>query len=62
MMSLSPGGTDCGPAGQAAGREGGLDPQCNGSDEREVIVKERVAVCEHFLGRVACIWMLTCTV
>ncbi|OJJ58392.1 hypothetical protein ASPSYDRAFT_90561 [Aspergillus sydowii CBS 593.65] len=42
-MSLSPGGTDCGPAGQAAGREGGLDPQCNGSDEREVIVKERVA-------------------
>lgn len=51
MMSFSPGGTDCGPAGQAAGREGGLDPQCNGPDEHEVIVKERVAVREHLLRR-----------
>ncbi|GCB23320.1 putative transcriptional regulatory protein YJL206C [Aspergillus awamori] len=53
MMSFRPGATDCGPTGQATGREGGLDFQRNGSDEHEVMVKERVAVCEHFPTRVA---------
>jgi hypothetical protein len=53
MMSFRPGATNCGPTGQAAGREGGLDFQRNGSDEHEVMVKERVAVCEHFPTRVA---------
>ncbi|GKZ61867.1 hypothetical protein AnigIFM49718_008934 [Aspergillus niger] len=52
-MSFRPGATDCGPTGQATGREGGLDFQRNGSDEHEVMVKERVAVCEHFPTRVA---------
>ncbi|KAL6232121.1 hypothetical protein BDW75DRAFT_247397 [Aspergillus navahoensis] len=42
MMSFRPGGTEYGPIGQA-GREGGLDPQWNGVDEHEVVVKERVA-------------------
>ena len=54
MMSFRPGGTDCGSTAQAAGRESGLEPQCNGQDEHDVMVKERVAVCKHFLGRVAC--------
>ncbi|GKZ27795.1 hypothetical protein AbraCBS73388_005737 [Aspergillus brasiliensis] len=53
MMSFGSGDTDCGPTSQAAGREGGLDPQCNGPDKHEIMVKERVAVCEHFLNRVA---------
>lgn len=54
MMSFSPGGTDDGLTGQAAGGEGGLDTQWNGVAEHEVVVKERVAVCEHFLSRVMC--------
>ncbi|GFF87161.1 putative transcriptional regulatory protein YJL206C [Aspergillus lentulus] len=51
-MSFGPGGTDYGSAGQEAGGEGSLDSQWNGVDEHEVVVKERVAVCEHFLNRV----------
>jgi hypothetical protein len=54
MMSFRPGGTDHGSAGQAARGEGGPDSQWNGVDDHEVVVKERVAVCEHLLSRVTC--------
>ncbi|PKX88891.1 putative C6 transcription factor [Aspergillus novofumigatus IBT 16806] len=43
MMPFRPGGTDYESAGQAAGGEGGLDPQWNGVDDHEVVVKERAA-------------------
>jgi len=51
MMSFRPGGTDHELTGQAAGGEGGLDTQWNGVAEHEAVVKERVAVCEHFWSR-----------